>query len=60
MDNGGNVSVFPAGRFCVLSVPKGIHTLKFSAPGFRDLIFNTIHPGEDKNIELGDILLDPL
>nr|HQH13345.1 carboxypeptidase regulatory-like domain-containing protein [Candidatus Sumerlaeota bacterium] len=48
---------FPDGRFVLLNVPKGVFSIKLEAPANITVSFTAAHPGENKNVELGDVLM---
>ena len=57
--NGVNItaSSFPDGRFVLLDVPAGAWDITVDADEHILTYFRAIHPGNDKNIEIGDVLL---
>jgi hypothetical protein len=57
--NGQNISTtsFPDGRFVLLNVPQGVYDITVDAPNHSLVYFKVAHPGEDKNVELGDVLM---
>jgi hypothetical protein len=48
---------FPDGRFVLLNVPQGVYDITVDAPNHSLVYFKVAHPGEDKNVELGDVLM---
>ncbi len=48
---------FPDGRFVLLNVPKGVFDITVDATGKTLVYFKSAHPGENLNVELGDVLI---
>lgn len=59
LSNGHDITTtsFPDGRFVLLNVPEGIYRITVEAPGYYLAYFKAAHPGDNMNVEVGDVLL---
>lgn len=49
---------YPDGRFVLLNVPQGNYDITAEWKDYDLLYMKAFHPGENKNVELGDIILE--